>query len=124
MNEKRFTYDYEDDNYYNKDFFKDNGKELYKDELLELLNTFHEENQSLKFQLKECKENKLFSRRELEREIEQLKQFKDKTFDLFDKEITRYEEVIEVLGKQEGLDVGAVGFYTNMLKILRKELEE
>jgi c-di-GMP-related signal transduction protein len=47
MTEKRFTYDYEEDKYYDKGFFKDNGKELYKDELLELLNTLHEENEQL-----------------------------------------------------------------------------
>ena len=43
MTAKRFTYDYEDDKYYDKGFFKDNGKELYKDELLELLNRYDEE---------------------------------------------------------------------------------
>ena len=51
MTEKRFTYDYEDDKYYDKGFFKDNGKELYKDELLECLNKLHEENLRLKTQL-------------------------------------------------------------------------
>ena len=59
----------------------------------------------------------------LQEENEQLKQFKDKTFDLFDKEITQNEEAIE-FGEKQGVDVGAMGFYTNMLKILRKELEE
>lgn len=56
MTEKRFTYDYEDDKYYDKGFFKDNGKELYKDELLELLNTLHEENIQLKnkLQFRDC----------------------------------------------------------------------
>lgn len=48
MTAKRFTYDYEDDKYYDKGFFKDKGKELYKDELLELLNTLHEENENYK----------------------------------------------------------------------------
>ena len=48
MTAKRFTYDYEDDKYYDKGFFKDNGKELYKDELLGLLNTLYEENEQLK----------------------------------------------------------------------------
>ena len=43
------------------------------DKLLELLNDLHEENHSLKFQLDECRNHKLFSRRELEKENEQLK---------------------------------------------------
>ena len=38
------------------------------------LNELAEENEQLKFQLKECREHKLFSRRELEKENEQLKQ--------------------------------------------------
>ena len=59
---------------------------------------------------------------ELFDEAEQLKQFKDKTFDLFDKEITQNEEAIE-WGKETGADYGSMGFYTNMLKILRKELQ-
>ena len=44
------------------------------DKLLELLNDLHEENHSLKFQLDECRNHKLFSRRELEKENEQLKE--------------------------------------------------
>lgn len=55
-------------------------------------------------------------------ENEQLKQFKDKTFDLFNKEITGNEKAIE-WGEKQGVDIGAIGFHTNMLKILRKELE-
>ena len=37
------------------------------------IEVFKEENQSLKFQLDECQNHKLFSRRELEKENEQLK---------------------------------------------------
>lgn len=59
----------------------------------------------------------------LEKENEQLKQFKDKTFDLLNKEIIGNEEAIE-WGEKRGVDVGAIGFHTNMLKILRKELQE
>ena len=59
----------------------------------------------------------------LSEENEQLKQFKNKTFDLFNKEITGNEEAIE-WGEKRGVDVGAIGFHTNMLKILRKELQE
>ena len=42
-------------------------------ELCILLNELHEENQSLKFQLDECQNHKLYSRRELEKENEQLR---------------------------------------------------
>ena len=45
---KRFTYDYEDDKYYDRGFFKDNGRGLFKDELLDLLNALHEENEHYK----------------------------------------------------------------------------
>ena len=55
-------------------------------------------------------------------ENERLKQFKNKTFDLLNKEITGNEEAIE-WGEKQGVDVGAIGFHTNMLKILRKELQ-
>lgn len=41
--------------------------------IVEILNELHEENHSLKFQLDECRNNKLFSRRQLEKENEQLK---------------------------------------------------
>ena len=40
--------------------------------IVDLLNNLHEENRSLKFQLDECRNHKLFSRRELEKENEQL----------------------------------------------------
>lgn len=42
--------------------------------LVGLLNNALEENEQLKFELKECREHKLYSRRELEKENEQLKQ--------------------------------------------------
>ena len=44
------------------------------DLIIDVLN----ENEQLKFELKECREHKLFSRRQLEEENEQLKQQKDK----------------------------------------------
>ena len=48
-------------------------KHLTLEEVVELLNTLHQENQDLKFQLDECANNKLYSRRKLEEENEQLK---------------------------------------------------
>lgn len=59
----------------------------------------------------------------LEEENEQLKQFKEKVFSLFDKEIARNEEAIE-WGKETGADSGSMGFYNHMLKRLKKELSE
>ena len=60
---------------------------------------------------------------DLSNENEELKQFKEDVFDLIDKEIIQNEEAIE-WGNEWGADVGAIGFYTNMLKILRKELQK
>lgn len=61
--------------------FKNNGTLIFDNktplntfEVVDKLNALHEENQSLKFQLDECRNNKLFSRRQLEKENEQLKQ--------------------------------------------------
>ena len=45
----------------------------HRDDIVKLLNELHEENRSLKFQLDECQNHKLFSRRELEKENEKLK---------------------------------------------------
>lgn len=59
----------------------------------------------------------------LQKENEELRQFKNKTFDLLDKEITGNEEAIE-WGEKQGVNVGAIGFHTNMLKILQKELDD
>lgn len=60
---------------------------------------------------------------ELAEENEQLKQFKEKVFVLLDREITRNEEAMK-WGEKQGADVGAIGFHTDMLKILREELKE
>ena len=45
------------------------GDSLTGDEVIDLLN----ENEQLQFELKECNDNKLFSRRELEKENERIK---------------------------------------------------
>ena len=42
--------------------------------LINLLNKYYNENKQLNFELKECEEHKLFSRRKLEDENKQLKQ--------------------------------------------------
>ena len=59
----------------------------------------------------------------LQKENEQLKQFKEKVFTWIDKEIARNEEAIE-WGKETGADSGAMGFYNHMLNRLKKELKE
>lgn len=59
----------------------------------------------------------------LEEENEQLKQFKEKVFSLFDKEIARNEEAIK-WGKETGADSTSMGFYNQMLNRLKKELSE
>ena len=97
MTAKRFKFICDDE----KCFFKDGNKALYCYEVVDLLNSlsdeneqleeareyyqenfltmkternqFKRENELLKFQLDECRNNKLFSRRELEKENEQLK---------------------------------------------------
>ena len=79
--------------------YNNKKKRLSLSDALNLLNSLHEEN-------------------------EELKHFKDKTFDLFDKEITGNEEAMEEVFGKQGVSIGAMGFYTNMLKILRKELRE
>ena len=61
--------------------------------VVDILNELSEENQSLKFQLNECQNHKLFSRRELEKENEQLKQqieeleFKLRTIEAYDRTV-------------------------------------
>ena len=56
-------------------------------------------------------------------ENEALKLFEEKVFDLIDKKIEGCEEAIE-WGKSMDADYGAMGFHLEMLKLLKKELEE
>lgn len=51
--------------------------------------------EQLKFQLKECSEHKLFSRRELERENDELKQFKNRVINVIDEHIKEVKEIFE-----------------------------
>ena len=71
MTEKRFVKTHKTINWW---AVLDNGKELLEDEVVELLNELHEKNQKLEVQLDTCLNTKLFSRRELEKENEQLKE--------------------------------------------------
>jgi len=60
---------------------------------------------------------------ELNNENNELKQFQEKVFDWIDKEISQNEEAIE-WGEKQGADVGAMGFYTNMLKMFQKDFAD
>jgi len=64
--------------------------------LCKLLNELHEENKKLKFQLKECREHKLYSRRKLEEENNELKKKlkkKEKLIEAFEQYINDLREV-------------------------------
>ena len=94
MTTERFTYDYEDDKYYDKGFFKDNEKELYKDELLELLNTLHEENQHLRRRCGAMQEEIEI----MSEENEQLTEDKDDLIDFIKKEFPKsHKHILEDL---------------------------
>ena len=90
-----------------------NDKPYGNNEVVKLLNELHEENQSLKFQLDKCRNDKLFSRRQLEKENEQLKHelktIKNILFDL--KEIESYwdssilQNVIDNIAETVGVDL-------------------
>ena len=73
MTEKQFTTDYYNFIRDDRTYIKDNNVRMTYEQITDLLNSLSEENEQLKFQLKECREHKLFSRRELEKENEQLK---------------------------------------------------
>ena len=73
---KRFTVDSD-----GKYFDRLNNRYLTTDNLLNELNELNNENKELKLQLGECRHNKLFSRRELEKENNELKQLLKKVID-------------------------------------------
>ena len=73
------------------------GEEMSPSEVVELLNTLHQQNQELKFQLEECTNNKLYSRRKLEEENEQLRQSIDsmisKATEISNRNVLLHEEI-------------------------------
>ena len=91
MTEKRFTLD----EYYN---IEDNYEQkIYHggedtDSILDLLNQLNDENEQLKFQLDECRNHKLFSRRELEKENEQLKSTMKEVAELLEEEVDLFSD--------------------------------
>ena len=124
---------------YNDRYCQDTAtnKLLNQNQTVDVLNEYAEENEQLKQSYKEfeeeCqstfnamnrKQDDLYRKNfKLKEENEQLKQFKEKVFSLFDKEIARNEEAIE-WGEKIGGDIGSIGFYNHMLKMLKKELQE
>ena len=99
------------------DFIEMLGDCLDEKEIVNRLNGLYEENNELKQGLNDDLE--LIG--QLQKENEQLKQFKEKIFALIDKEIARNEEAIE-WGKETGTDSGSIGYYNQMLNRLKKEL--
>lgn len=53
MTAKRFTYPLKDDVYYSLGLFRDNGKEMSKDDVLDILNNLYEENMQLRNRIKD-----------------------------------------------------------------------
>ena len=111
--------------------FKIDGEKTMSDsQILDLLNKNEQLKQSYKEFEEECQSTfNAMSRKQkdLYRKNFKLKeeneQFKEKIFSLFDKEIARNEEAIE-WGEKIGGDIGSIGFYNHMLKMLKKELQE
>ena len=101
------------------DFIEMLGDCLDEKEIVNRLNGLYEENNELKQGLNDDLE--LIG--QLQKENEQLKQFKEKVFALIDKEIAQNEEAIE-WGKETGADSGSIGYYNQMLNRLKKELSE
>ncbi len=80
MTPKRFNYEYVDDKFYDKGFFLDNGKRMFKDEVVNILNGLHEENKKLK-QVKEMLQiDFAMTERNLIEENEQLKRKMEKVY--------------------------------------------
>ena len=112
--------------------------------VVDILNELSEENQSLKFQLNECQNHKLFSRRELEKENEQLKQqieelefklrtienkelktFKDKVFEVIDNHILEETDLRkECIENGSHYNANICRNIIDTLKLIKKELSE
>lgn len=128
MTEKRYTTMWKPETTFSRFWIvRENWeRKLNANDVVDLLNEQHEQIEDLKdANVRCCNEYSYFHERmmQVEKENEQLKQFKEKVFTLIDKEIARNEEAIE-WGKETGADSGAMGFYNHMLKRLKKELSE
>ena len=72
------------------------------EDLCLLLNELNDENTQLKFQLKECGEHKLFSRRQIEQENKELKHYKEAYGD----EIVNIKHTIKTMMENERTEIG------------------
>lgn len=88
MTKKRFTLD----NY----SIVENGKVLPYAEVVDLLNQLYDENEDLKFQLDECANHKLFSRRKLEEDNALLRQSNK----ILQQEINDAQQILEMLSEK------------------------
>ena len=84
-----------------------------------LLNHFAEENEQLKDKYNE----QSVEYEGLEEQIERLLNFKDKVFELFNREIEHNTDAI-LQATNEDVDCATIGFHTKMLKRYKKELSE
>ena len=103
-----------------------NGNDMTYQEVVDLLNENEQLKRSVQYWYDEHKRivnNYVDKIKEVEKENEQLKQFKEKVFTCIDKEIARNEEAIE-WGKETGVDSNSIGYYNQMLNRLKKELSE
>jgi len=93
--------------------------------IVRMLNHYEKENEWLKFKLKECREHKLYSRRELEKENEELKQFRNKVSELLTDEIKEENELLNYYLKEKApLYANRQEVIIGVLKRLKKELAE
>ena len=76
---------------------RDNGKIMNSKQVCNKLNELNTENKELKLQLGECRHNKLFSRRELEKENKELKE----TLAFRSNQLALMEQLIDDLGSEE-----------------------
>ena len=93
--------------------------------LCDLLNNLNNENKQLTYELEICRNSKLFSRRQLEKENEQLKQFQNTVFVLINEMIetaNHYRTPIKSLNY--GDDLGYWNGVYQKLKELREILEK
>jgi seryl-tRNA synthetase len=97
MTEKRFQWNERIDGRIVEEFVVDNliKKELDEEDMCDLLNKLNDEIKELKFQLKECGEHRLYSRRKLEEENKELKdkyERKDRQLKRTKKDIEKYTD--------------------------------
>ena len=87
MSEKRFRVNY-DVSIYDSETEEYISTKNGLEKIAKRMNELNDENEQLRFQLEECSNNKLFSRRELERENEQLRQVNNDFEKLFSETIS------------------------------------